>query len=392
MSDAVAYAAPVDTANAGIPFAWSPGVRCVVHVDLDCFYASVETLLNPALQDKPIAVVMGLDARGTGAVTTASYAARAFGVHSAMRMSNALQLCPDLVVLPVRHSLYREYSGRIMTLLRGLSSRIQQVSIDEAFVELQDLDSSWQALLAVRAQILAEIGLPCSFGVAANKLVAKIATGQGKPRGFKVVAPGTERSFLAPLPVGKLWGVGPTSESKLHELGITLLGELAERNPTDLADSFGHRRAMELYRGALGLDDSPLETERTYKSISTEQTLGPDALNRKALWSMIQRMAADVAGRLDGEGLAAKTVGLKMRLDDWKLVTRDRTLPAPTTDPVKIAWTAGDLMRENWQPGVRIRLFGLRVSSLGPRPAASQLPLFDTGIANQNSASSHADR
>jgi DNA polymerase IV len=368
--------------TAAVP--WPAGARCIVHMDLDCFYASVEILLNPALESKPVAVVMGLDERGTGAVTTASYAARAFGVHSAMRMSTALQQCPDLIVLPVRHHIYRDYSSRVMTLLRGLSTRIQQVSIDEAFVELPDAVENWEALLAVRTSILAGIGLPCSFGVASNKLVAKIATGQGKPRGFTVVAPDTERQFLAALPVGELWGVGPTSKAKLHELGIRLLGDLAARDPIELAATFGHRRAMELYRGAMGIDDSPLETDRTYKSISTEQTLGPGASDRKALWSLIRQMAADVASRLDGEGLAARTIGLKMRLDDWKLVTRDRTLPASTNDPDKIAWTAGDLMRENWQPGVRLRLFGLRLSGLGPRPTASQLPLFHTESVSQH--------
>jgi DNA polymerase-4 len=345
-------------------------------MDLDCFYASAEMLLDPSLQGKPLAVVMGLDAQGHGVVTTASYAARSFGVRSAISLANARKLCPELIALPVRHSIYREFSARVMRILHEVSPRVQQVSIDEAFVELSDPIAGWHVLTAARSAILEGIGLACSFGIAPNKLVAKIATGQGKPVGFTVVLPGSESSFLAPLPVDELWGVGPRTAARMREIGIETLGDLAARDPIELAETFGPRRAMELHHGALGADDSPLVTDRQYKSISAEQTLGRGETDARRLWALIREMASDVAHRMASEGLVARTIGIKLRLDDWKLLTRDRTLPDQTDDPARIATVAGDLMRAHWQRGTPLRLIGLRVSSLGAKPEGSQLPLF----------------
>jgi DNA polymerase-4 len=345
-------------------------------MDLDCFYASVETLLDASLTGKPLAVVMGLDAEGHGVVATASYAARAFGVRSAISLASARKLCPALIVLPVRHALYREFSSRVMQMLHEVSPRVQQISIDEAFFELSDPIGGWRALTAVRSAILEGIGLACSFGIASNKLVAKIATGQGKPLGFTVVRPGTESAFLAPLPVDELWGVGPRTTARLREIGIETLGALAARDPIDLASSFGPRRAMELHHGALGVDDSPLVLDRQYKSISAEQTLGRGEVDPRRLWALIREMASDVAHRMASEGLVARTIGIKLRLEDWKLLTRDRTLPDHTDDPTRIAAVAGDLMRAHWHRGTPLRLIGLRLSSLGAKPEGSQLPLF----------------
>jgi DNA polymerase-4 len=219
-------------------------------MDLDCFYASAEMLLDPSLQGKPLAVVMGLDAQGHGVVTTASYAARSFGVRSAISLANARKLCPELIALPVRHSIYREFSARVMRILHEVSPRVQQVSIDEAFVELSDPIAGWHVLTAARSAILEGIGLACSFGIAPNKLVAKIATGQGKPVGFTVVLPGSESSFLAPLPVDELWGVGPRTAARLREIGIETLGDLAARgnlwpSPSHGAASWRARRGRQ---------------------------------------------------------------------------------------------------------------------------------------------------
>ncbi|MGH2346035.1 MAG: DNA polymerase Y family protein, partial [Chloroflexota bacterium] len=243
------------------PSSWTRAVpigpRCVVHMDLDCFYASVEELENPALRGKPVAVVMGLDANGHGVVATASYAARAFGVHSAAALSAARRLCPDLIALPVRHELYRRYSDRVMSVLHGLSSVVQQISIDEAFADLTGSADAVALAREVRDRIQREIGLPASFGIATGKLTAKIATSQGKPQGFVVVPGGTEAAFLAPLSVEKLWGVGPRTAERLRELGLATLGELAAYDPADLAATFGPRRAIDLCRTAQGIDDSP---------------------------------------------------------------------------------------------------------------------------------------
>jgi DNA polymerase-4 len=345
-------------------------------MDLDCFYASVEELQDPSLRGKPLAVVMGLDAQGHGAVATASYAARAFGVHSAMPLIAARQNCPHLVVLPVRHALYREYSARVMAILRDLSPKLQQVSIDEAFVELTGVSSALAQVEAARRRILKDIGLSCSFGVATCRLVAKIATGQGKPRGFVVVPPGTEASFLAPLPASKLWGVGPRTAERLRELGITTLGDLARADPAALSPTFGPRRALELHESARGIDDRPLDLDLQLKSISAEQTLGRGESGARRLWGLLQDMAQDVAHRLQHQGLMARTVGIKLRLADWRLVTRDMTLPQAIDAAEHIAAAAAVLMRAHWQRGTSLRLLGLRASNLSPRSTAAQLALF----------------
>ena len=355
---------------------WPVDARCVAHMDLDCFYASVEELLDPSLRGKPVAVVMGLDARGHGAVATASYAARVFGVRSAIPLSTARQLCPNLIVLPVRHALYREYSARVMAVLRDLSPLMQQISIDEAFLELTGLPNALAALHAARRRIMEEIGLSCSFGVATSKLVAKIATGQGKPRGFVRVPPAGEAGFLALLPVEELWGVGPRTAARLRELGIVTLGDLAAVDPAHLVPSFGPRRAMELHDNALGRDQSPLLLDRQSKSISAEQTLGRGEADPRRLWALYREMATDLAHRLHSHGLVARTIGIKLRTADWKLVTRDRTLSHGVDDAERIAAVAGELMRLYWRRGTALRLVGLRVSSLGPRPPVAQLPLF----------------
>jgi DNA polymerase-4 len=325
-----------------------------------------------------VAVVMGLDPQGHGAVTTASYAARAFGVRSALPLSTARQLCPDLIVLPVRHGLYRQYSAQVMALLRELSPLMQQLSIDEAFVELTGQADALALVQRVSRRVQQEIGLSCSFGVATSKLVAKIATDQGKPRGFVVVPPGDEARFLSPLPVEVLWGVGPRTAARLRDLGIATLGVLAATDPATLSPVFGPRRAMDLSAGARGIDDAPLLLDQRSKSISAEQTLGAGERDRRRLWALYQQMADDLARRLQGQGLVARTVGIKLRYNDWRLVTRDRTLSHGVDDAGRIATVAAELMRNHWQRGVPVRLLGLRVSGLAPRPPADQLPLFPT--------------
>jgi len=344
-------------------------------MDLDCFYAAVEELEDPRLRGKPVAVVMGLDARGRGAVTTASYAARALGVRGAMPLTTARQCCPDLIVLPVRHALYREYSRRVMAVLDDLSPFIQQISIDEAFVEVTGPGDVVALARATRDRIRDEIGLSASFGIATSKLVAKIATSQGKPHGFVTVLPGQEAAFLAPLAVDALWGVGPRTGERLRGLGIENLGHLAETEPSALTSTFGPRRALELCRSAQGLDESPLDTDRRTKSMSAEQTLGGEADPRR-LWILYQEMAVDVSHRLRQHQLQARTVGIKLRRGDWSLMTREQTLPQPVDDPERIAAVAAALMRAHWRRGTPLRLVGIRVSGLTSPLGAAQLPLF----------------
>lgn len=364
--------------DAGPEDGWPESARCVAHVDLDCFYAAVEELQYPEVRGRPLAVVMGLDAEGHGVVATASYPARAFGVHSAQPLSQARRLCPELIVLPVRHDLYEQYSMQVMAVLHGLTSRVQQVSIDEAFLELTGQARPLRVLEDAAQRIRGEIGLSCSLGVATSRQVAKIATDRGKPCGFTVVPPASEESFLAPLPIEVLWGVGPRTAQRLHALGLGRLGELAAIDPSDLSPHFGPRRALELHRGALGLDDSPLNLDRRAQSLSTERTFARAQRSPRELWFLLQQMAAELAQRLQQHNLVSRTIGIKLRYADWRLLTRDRTLDQGIDDGKRIADVAAELMRAHWQRGSALRLLGLRASGLANRPEAAQLRLFDS--------------
>ncbi len=348
--------------------------RWIAHLDLDAFFAAVEELENPLLRGKPI--IVGGDPRGRGVVASASYAARAFGVRSAMPAATALRLCPQAIFLPTRHELYSQYSRRVMALLREASPRLEQASIDEAFLDLSDAVDPEALLRQTQARVRDELGLSASVGLAPCKLVAKIASDLRKPGGFVVVRPGEEAAFLAPLPIERLWGVGPKTAARLQELEIKRVGDL-QRQPLELlAAEFGPRWARELRDHALGLDDSPVETEHETRSISEEQTFPRDVRARRALWEALCELSQGVAQRLQRERLAARTVTLKLRLADFTTRTRARTLPLAVDDAETIAWEAGLLMRRAWTPGQPVRLLGVRASGLVPAPGLRQLSLF----------------
>jgi DNA polymerase-4 len=223
----------------------SDRVRAIVHLDLDAFFASVEVLENPDLAGKP--VLVGGRPEQRGVVAAASYAARAFGVHSAMPMARALRLCPQAVVLPARHNLYRDYSRRVMDILHQTSPLVEQISVDEAVLDLTDQVAAWEETPGIarnlQVRVREEVGLSASLGVATNKLVAKVASDRDKPGGLRVVRPGEEAAFLAPLPVRVLWGVGPVTESRLAEAGVTTVGELARLPEERLQARFGQHGA-----------------------------------------------------------------------------------------------------------------------------------------------------
>ena len=349
--------------------------RAIIHLDLDAFYASVEVLENPALAGKP--VLIGGHPEGRGVVAAASYAARAHGVRSAMPMARALVLCPEAIILPARFSLYREYSRRIMDILRRATPLFEQMSIDEAFLDVTEQTQSWEAAVDLARQlqreVREEVGLSASLGIASNKLVAKIASDYDKPGGLTVVAPGHEASFLAPLPVRVLWGVGPVMERKLAELGATTVGELARLPEEALRQRFGKHGAA-LARQALGLDRRPVVTEHRVKSVSQERTFRRDVVDPQVMHEQLQKMSERVAARLVRNDLVAGTIGLKLRYSDFTTLSRQMTLAVPTADERVISQVACALLDRTWRKGRPVRLLGVAAHRLSE--SAGQLPLL----------------
>lgn len=358
--------------------------RCIAHLDLDAFYASVEEVENPGIAGLPIMVVMGNDTTSRGAVATCSYAARRFGVHSAMPVAQARKLCPNGVYLPVRHSLYQEYSGRIMKLLTEVAPCLEQVSIDEAYLDLSEATDSVAVAEQLQQRISAEVGLSASVGLATNKLTAKMASGYHKPRGFTIVLPGHEAAFLAEQPVAKLFGVGPKSAARLRSMGLETIGDLAAADINVLRATFGPRLGLELQEHAVGFDNRPVLTEREAKSLSYEQTLFDDVSDRRELWRQIQQMATGLESRLKTRGLLARTVAIKLRFTDWKTVTRAETLLVPTDEAATIAQTAGRLMAQTWKRGTPLRLIGVRVSNFVEDNVPRQLILPNINFARSS--------
>jgi DNA polymerase-4 len=355
--------------------------RKIIHLDLDAFFCAVEVQQNPALRGKPFAVGGRPDSRGV--VASCSYAARQFGIHSAMPMARAVKLCPELIIVPSRHKIYSQISRQVMDLLHQFTPLVEQISIDEAFLDVTDLPGSAVALARrLQEQVRDELGLPCSLGVATNKLVAKIATDVGKasartddyPRSIQVVPPGREAEFLAPLPADALWGVGPKTAERLAELGIRTIGDIAAWPEEDLGRRFG-KIGRDLWRRAHGVDERPIVTHREAKSVSQETTFSKDVSDGSALRKTLHRQAEQVGKRLRRSHLAGHTVKLKIRWPDFTTLSRQTTLSQATDDETVIYQVACQLFDRVWQSGQPVRLIGVGVSGLGP--AVRQPTLWD---------------
>ena len=354
--------------------------RAILHLDLDAFFCAVEELHDASLRGKPFAVGGRPEERGV--VASCSYAARAHGVHSAMPMSQALRLCPGLIVVSHSRGSYSEMSRQVMERLRNLSPLVEQISIDEAFVDISDLQApSAQIAAKLQKQIMDELGLPCSVGVASNKLVAKIATETGKksargpryPYALTVVPGGSEAEFLAPLSVSMLWGVGPKTEKRLAELGIRSIGQLAALGESTLASLFGEN-GREMSRHARGQDDRPVVNERATKSISQEITFSRDVSDDKVLETTLKELSAQVGKNLRHEHLAGMTVKIKIRWPDFTTLTRQITLPVATDQESEIYRAALELLNKVREKGQTVRLIGVGISNLGP--PARQMELW----------------
>ncbi len=354
-----------------------PSPRWVVHVDLDAFYPSVEELLDPALRGKP--VIVGGDPDARGVVSSASYAARAYGVRSAMPTAQALRLCPQAILLHGHHRIYADYSHRVMAILREITPVVEQLSIDEAFMDVTGCERLWgtprEIGALVRRRVKAEVGLTVSVGAASSKQVAKIACGQAKPDGMLVVEHDEEAAFLAPLPVRELWGVGPVTAERLTELGMEKIGDLAEASDDYLQRVLGDHGAA-LRRAARGLDASPVKHRQRRQSISQEQTFAEDVSDPTVLARELLRMSEHVAASLRSAGQVAQTVRIKIRYADFATVTRQVSLEQPTDQGQRICEAAQELLDKHWRGRRPLRLLGVGVTGL-IKGAGYQLHLFD---------------
>jgi DNA polymerase-4 len=355
--------------------------RTIIHLDLDAFFCAVEELRNPALRGRAFAVGGRPEERGV--VSSCSYPARRLGVHSAMPMSQAQRLCPGLLIVPPDHRAYRTTSRQVMARLHALTPLVEQISIDEAFLDVSDLAEPGETLARrLQATIRTELGLPCSLGVAANKLVAKIASsvgkaaarGDGPPNAILVVPPHTEAAFLAPLPCDVLWGVGPKTAERLAQFGIHTIGDIARRPAEDLVARFG-KHGHELAQRSRGLDSRPIVTESETKSVSQEITFSRDIDDGVLLRQTLAELASGVSRDLRNKRLLCATVKLKLRWPDFTTPTRQATLTQPTDEADVIYSLALRLFERLWQPGRRVRLLGVGASGLSD--GLRQLNLWD---------------
>jgi len=351
--------------------------RVILHLDMDAFYAAVEVREAPALAGKPL--IIGHRGR-RGVVSTCSYEARKFGVHSAMPSLSAERLCPQAVWLPGRMNLYVEVSAEIRRLLDDVSPLVEPLSIDEAFLDLSgiasDLTAGAAIALALKQRIRAEQRLTASCGVAPNKFLAKIASDLEKPDGLVVLPLTAVETRLWELPVGRLWGVGPKTEARLVAAGLRTIGDIAAADETALASRVGTELAAHLKALARGEDQRPVESDRVAKSISEERTYGEDLRDPDVIDRLLLERAEGVARELRRQGLLGRTVHLKVRTGDFTTWTRARTLPEPTDLAEEIVRVARQLFAERISLGRQgVRLLGVGISGLGS-PAAGQGSLF----------------
>ena len=354
--------------------------RKILHLDLDAFFCAVEVLRNPDLDGKPFAV--GGSPEGRGVVSSCSYAARKFGVRSAMPMSRALRMCPGLIVVP-HGGGYGRLSRKVMEKLDSLTPYVEQISVDEAFIDVSDMPEDSETIARnIQAMIREDIRLPCSLGGATSKLVAQIATNVGKdsadtdrwPRAIFIVPAGKEPEFLAPLPIRAMWGVGPRSAERLEKAGIRKLGDLQSWSSEALESKLGSY-GPRLKRFAMGIDDRPVSTEsREAKSISNETTFDEDIADRDRLHAVLLSLAQRVGRSLRDERVVCRTVTIKLRWSDFRTITRRVTIADATDLDQPIYAAAKSLFDRAWRTGQPVRLLGVGVSNL--EDGGQQLSLF----------------
>lgn len=342
----------------------------IFHVDMDAFFVSVEELYDPSLKGK--AVVVGGQRDQRGVVSAASYEARKFGVHSAMPLRTAAQRCPHAIFLDGHPDRYREYSHRVFRVLESFSPLVEMASVDEAYLDMAGSERLWgppfRAAHLLHERMKSETGLNCSIGIAASRLVAKVASDQAKPNGILWIQRGAEAAFLSPLEVRRLPGVGKVTEQRLQELGIQHVGDLARLDTAFLERRFG-RWGLALAGKSQGADaggwfDSEIGAHEDPKSISHEHTFDQDTADAARLDATLARLTEKVARRLRERGFHARTVHLKLRDSSFTTLTRAHTLGSPTQLDQELIQAGRDLLHKAWRPGTAIRLIGIGVSGL----------------------------
>lgn len=339
-----------------------PKDEYVAHFDVDAFYASVAVRDDPSLRGKPVAIA-GRSRRAV--VLTASYEARPYGVRSAMPLYRARLACPDLVVVSPDMQKYREISREIFAVFGRRGHPVEGLSLDEAFIGLgaTTFESARRVATTFRHEVFEATGLTVSAGIATGKMIAKIASDTCKPNGLLAISPGEEASFLAPLPVGRLWGIGPKMQVRLSVFGISTIGELALLDDARLRELFGSwgREVRELARG---IDRRPVEPQRETKSISTEETFEYDVSDESRLIEVLRIQARELAESLERERTVAQTIGVKVKRADFTTVGRQTHLAEPTRDARRIFRAAVHCLRRAGLEGAPVRLLGTRVASL----------------------------
>lgn len=372
-------------------------MKTIFHVDMDAFFVSVEELFDPTLRGKPVVVGGKHDERGV--VSAASYAARKFGVHSAMPLRTAYKLCPQAIFMDGHPDRYREYSKRAYTVLQSFSPLVEMASIDEAYLDMTGTERlhgpPLRAAHALHVAMKTGTGLNCSVGIATSRLVAKISSDQAKPNGVLWIIAGQEARFLAPLEVRKIPGVGKATEKNLHELGLRRVGDLAALDEQYLERRFG-KWGLALAGKSQGLDaggwfDAEVGEREDPKSISHEHTYNVDTADRDTLESTLAKLSEMVGRRLREHGLYARTVQLKLRYSDFTTITRAHSMDHPTQIDTDLFEQVRMLFRRNWKAGATIRLLGVQTSSF--EKLEGQLDLLDGGHHDKwREALSAADR
>jgi DNA polymerase-4 len=348
---------------------------------LDAFFCAVEEKFDPSLKGKPFATGGSPESRGV--VSSCSYAARAYGIHSAMPMAQALRKLPGLIIVRGHYKDYVTFSRQVMDIIHQITPLVEQISIDEAFLDVTDLpQDAIEIARDLQKKIYGTLGLPCSIGVASNKLMAKMATNIGKsrhkgptsPMAILCIPPGTEKEFLAPLPIDEMWGIGAKSAEKFKALGIHTIGDIPQQSLPWLQQHFG-KFATDLFERAQGIDDRPVAEYEGVKSVSNEVTFFEDLGDQKLLLRTIRGLSEKVGERLRHKGLSGKTVRVKIRWPDFETITRQVTLTQPTDQDKVIFENASDLFLEEWKAGMKVRLIGVAVAQICD--AYQQLSLLD---------------
>jgi DNA polymerase IV len=359
----------------------TPSLRTIFHVDMDAFFVSVEELFDPSLKGKP--VVVGGQRNERGVVSAASYAARKFGVHSAMPLRTAAKLCPQAIFVDGHPERYREYSAKVHDVLGRFSPLVEMASVDEAYLDMTGTDRLHGPPLGSAHRLHAEMKsatqLNCSVGIGTSRLIAKVSSAKAKPNGVLWVLPGQEAKFLAPLDVGDIPGVGKVMEQKLHEMGIQRVGDLARLEERDLEERFG-KWGLALAGKSRGEDaggwfDTAVGEHTDPKSISHEHTYDEDTADLESLQSTLMRLSEMVGRRLREGGYFARTIQLKLRYKDFTTLTRAHSLDQPTQLDTEIYEHARRLFLHNWKRGAPVRLLGVQTSNFETGPA--QLDLLE---------------